>query len=253
MTLDKRFLISIPISNGTYKEFIDSIITLAVNKASAYVCVANVHMLVEAYRDPDFARVVENADLITPDGMPLAKAIKSFYGINQERVAGMDILTDLLNIAEKKKLGVYFYGGSPEMLTNTNRFISIKYPNLKISGLYSPPFRALSIEEEADDIIKINNASASIIFVVLGCPKQEKWMYRMKGKINAVMIGIGGALPVLIGMQKRAPYWMQKNSLEWLWRFQQEPRRLFKRYFITNAMFLGLYYKALLNKFFNRK
>ncbi|QEC78085.1 WecB/TagA/CpsF family glycosyltransferase [Mucilaginibacter ginsenosidivorax] len=252
MTSNKRFLISIPISKGTYKECIKSIVELGTKKVSSYVCVANVHMLVEAHQDTDFANVVKNADIITPDGMPLAKAIKSLYGIKQERIAGMDLLPDLLKKAEQDNLGVYFYGGTTEMLDNTKSYLSINYPALRISGVYSPPFRSLSAKEEAEVAKKINDAAPSIVFVVLGCPKQEKWMSAMKGKIDAVMIGVGGALPVLVGMQKRAPGWMQKNSLEWLFRLCQEPNRLFKRYFVTNTIFLILYYRALLNKFLNK-
>ena len=250
--VDKKFLISISISNCKYEEFINSIISLGESKTSSYLCVANVHMLVEAYFDSSFASVVNNADLITPDGLPLAKAINSLYGLKQERVAGMDLLPDLLSVAEQKGLGVYFYGGSQQMLDNTNDYVNAEYPGLKLSGLYSPPFRELSVEEEASIVERINSSGASIVFVVLGCPKQEKWMNKMKGKVNAVMIGIGGALPVLVGMQKRAPLWMQKNSLEWFFRLCQEPKRLFKRYFITNTVFISLYSKALLTKFFNR-
>lgn len=247
--LDKLFLISMPISKGTYKQFISSIVHFAENKRSSYVCVANVHMLIEAYKSKAFANYVSNADLITPDGMPLAKAIKALYGVKQERVAGMDLLPDLLSIAEERKLGVFFYGGSQQMLNLTSEHLTNTYPDLIISGLYSPPFRELSQQEETDVIGLINNSNPSIVFVILGCPKQEKWMYEMRNKIQAVMIGVGGALPVMIGMQKRAPFWMRKNSLEWLFRLYQEPRRLFKRYFSTNFIFLGLYFKALVVKF----
>lgn len=205
-------------------------------------------MTIEAYWDPKFAEMVNNADLITPDGMPLAKAMKLLYGFQQDRVAGMDILPDLLRKAEEENLGVFFYGGTDEMLQKTKTFVQLTYPKLKEQAYYSPPFRALTAEEEDSVIQRINDSGAHLVFVALGCPKQEKWMASMKGRINACMLGIGGALPVMIGMQKRAPMWMQKMSLEWLYRLFQEPKRLFKRYLVTNLLFLCLLIKTLIMK-----
>jgi len=116
--------------------------------------------------------------------------------------------------------------------------------------MYSPPFRWLTEGEEEKIVSNIANSGANMVFVALGCPKQERWMSEMKNQIPAVMVGVGGALPVLVGLQKRAPVWMQKNSLEWFYRLMQEPRRLFKRYFVTNSMFLYLLFKekAKVNK-----
>lgn len=239
-------VISISFRIQTFQTFIDSILSHALKIKSSYTCVANVHMAIEAYWDPEFAAVVNNADLVTPDGMPLAKAIKLLYGVNQERVAGMDLLPELLKAAEQKELSVFFYGGTEEMLLKTKEFVEAYYPKLKKHAYHSPPFRALTEEEENEDINRINEFGAHLVFVALGCPKQEKWMAKMKGKIHASMVGIGGALPVIIGMQKRAPIWMQKLSLEWLFRLIQEPRRLFKRYFITNSLFIVLLIRQLI-------
>ena len=135
----------------------------------------------------------------------------------------------------------------------TRAYLDDNYPDLSIKGLYSPPFRALTPEEETRTIEKINASGAKLVFVVLGCPKQEQWMASMAGKVNAVMIGIGGALPVLIGIQKRAPKWMQNAGLEWLFRLVQEPKRLFKRYAVTNSVFLYLLSRELVKKTFSRK
>lgn len=239
-----KHIISLFISTGSYASFIDRILELARKKQSSYICVANVHMTIEAYWDKKFADFVNKADLVTPDGMPLAKAMKLLYGIQQDRVAGMDLLPDLLKKAEEENLGVFFYGGTDEMLRKTKVFVQETYPNLKEQAYYSPPFRALTAEEEISVIQRINDSGAHLVFVALGCPKQEKWMAGMKGKINACMLGIGGALPVMVGMQKRAPQWMQKLSLEWLYRLIQEPRRLFKRYFVTNTLFVWQLFKA---------
>lgn len=200
-------------------------------------------MCIEAHDNKDFADVVNNADLVTPDGMPLAKAMKWLYGIEQERVAGMDLLPDLLREAEENNLNVYFYGGSEQMQEQAKKFVKAQYPALNAVGFHSPPFRPLTAQEEEDVVKSINASDAHLVFVALGCPKQEKWMAAMKGRVQACMVGIGGALPVLIGEQKRAPVWMQRSSLEWLYRLSQEPQRLFKRYAYTNTKFIYLLLK----------
>jgi N-acetylglucosaminyldiphosphoundecaprenol N-acetyl-beta-D-mannosaminyltransferase len=233
-------LIHFDLSIGEYSAFIKGIIDLAKRKSSSIVCVANVHMFVEAYRDNSFCKVTRQADIVTPDGKPLTWGMRLLYGIRQERVAGSDILPDLIKQSEELGLSVFFYGGSQKMLDETGAFLNREYPNFKIAGLYSPPFRILSDEENLAILSMINNSAADMVMVVLGCPKQEKWMASMKGKINAVMIGIGGALPLFIGVQKRAPLWMQDYGLEWLFRLAIEPRRLFKRYAVTNSIFIYL-------------
>lgn len=241
----KRKVVSLDIDCISYNLFVSKIVEFAMDKVSSYICVSNVHMCVEAYDNSHFAFIVNGADLVTPDGMPLAKAIKFLYGQSQDRVAGMDLLPDLLSEAENEGLSCYIYGGSNEMLKNSENYIRNKYPNLHC-GYYSPPFRALTEVEKEEVIKRINEFGAHLVFVALGCPKQEKWMAEMKGKINACMLGIGGALPVMIGMQDRAPEWMQKASLEWLYRLMQEPKRLFKRYAYTNTKFLYLLMKQKL-------
>lgn len=249
----KKNILSLNITTGTYKSFLERIHTLAVAQTSSYVCVANVHMTMEAYWDPTFAAAVNGADLVTPDGMPLAKGIKSLYGIQQDRVAGMDLLPDLLKMAEKENLGVFFYGGTQAMLDQTKGYVEKRYPQLANVQFYSPPFRPLTSDEEKEVVENINASGAHLVFVALGCPKQERWMASMKGRIQACMLGIGGALPVMIGMQKRAPKWMQKFSLEWLYRLGQEPKRLFKRYFITNTAFVYLFTKQKFHSYFKKK
>jgi N-acetylglucosaminyldiphosphoundecaprenol N-acetyl-beta-D-mannosaminyltransferase len=234
------------VSTGSFNSMADEIISLASAAESATVCVANVHMLVEAHQDVSFAEVVNNADLVTPDGMPLVWAMRLLHGIKNDRVAGMDLLPRLLSLALDKNLPVFFYGGSQKMLDATNIYIQKNYSLLKVAGMYSPPFRPLLAEEEAAVAERINNSGARLVFVVLGCPKQEKWMNTMKGKIHAAMVGVGGALPVLVGEQKRAPAWMQKNGFEWLYRLVQEPGRLWKRYFYTNTVFILLLVRAKL-------
>jgi len=246
--MNKLHIISIDLNTSPYSAFVDRIMTLGRERISSYVCVANVHMVIEAHNNPDFAAVVNNADLATPDGMPLVKGLKLLYGINQERVAGMDLLPDLLCAADKEGQSIFIYGSTDDVLQSMTDRIAADHPMLKIAGAYSPPFRPLSDEEDADTVKRINASAANLVFVALGCPKQEIWMARNKGKINAVMLGVGGAFPVYAGLQSRAPLWVQKASLEWLYRLCQEPRRLFKRYLVTNTIFIALMMIELLRK-----
>jgi len=145
-------VISLFLTQAPYAFFVQKIVELAKTNQSSYTCVANVHMTIEAHWDQKFAEVVNNADLVTPDGMPLAKAMSLLYGIQQERVAGMDLLPDLLKEAEKQKLSVFFYGGTQEMLDKTKEYVQVNYPKLNKQHYFSPPFRALTAEEETDII-----------------------------------------------------------------------------------------------------
>jgi len=249
----KKTIISFNVTIGSYQSFIDQIVNLIADAKSCYICVANVHMLIEAYRDQSFASIVNNAELTTPDGMPLALSMDLIHGIKQDRVAGMDLLPDLLKESENKKFPVYFYGGTQEMLDKTKDYLLLNYPSCPVAGLHSPPFRVLTETEDNEIIEVINKSGAKLLFVALGCPKQEKWMSKMQGRIHMPMIGIGGALPVMVGIQKRAPTWVQKASLEWLYRLVQEPKRLFRRYAVTNSLFLTLLLKTVLEKKLGKK
>jgi len=241
--LSKERILSVNVSRGKRTEFVNSILELGRKRKSSYVCLANVHMLIEAHWSESFKKVVNGADIVTPDGMPVTKSFNTLYGIQQERVDGMSLLPLLLEKSIEENLSVYFYGSSAEIIKRTMSFIKRDYPSLNVVGMYSPPFRYLTEAEEEAVIDNIASSGANIVFVALGCPKQEQWMADMRGRIPSVMVGIGGALSVLIGLQKRAPLWMQRNSLEWLYRLLQEPKRLFKRYFITNSTYLYLLFK----------
>jgi N-acetylglucosaminyldiphosphoundecaprenol N-acetyl-beta-D-mannosaminyltransferase len=246
-------LLNFPLNLGTYGNFIEHIVQSAYTKNSDYTCVANVHMLIEARKNPSFAEIVNKAANVAPDGMPLVWALRLLYGIKQERVAGMDLLPDLLSRLEHEDVSVFFYGGTDEILDKAKGYIKKTYPSLQVAGLYSPPFRTLTADEENAIVDRINSSGAGIVFVILGCPKQEKWMASMRGRVKAMMIGVGGALPVMVGMQERAPRWMQRLGLEWFHRMMQEPVRLFKRYAVTNSLFLYLLVKECISVKFLRK
>ena len=234
-----RKIIKSLISIGKYQEFISNILQLSSEKKSSYVCISNVHMTIEAYLDEKFSKIVNTADMATPDGMPLAKAMKLLYGIDQDRVAGMDLMPDLMKNSEEQGLSIFLYGSTEETLAQIVSKAKLEFPHLKLD-VYSPPFRELTKEEKEDIVQRINNINPDFVFVALGCPKQEKWMAEHKNKVNSCMIGFGGALEVYAGVKDRAPKWMQDYSLEWLYRFIQDPKRLWKRYLVTNSLFIIL-------------
>ena len=240
--MNKKRVVSIDISIGKYQDFLKNLLSLSTEKNSSYVCISNVHMTIKAYLDKDFRAIVNNAEIATPDGMPLAKAIKFIYGISQDRVAGMDLIEDLFKECKKHDKSVFIYGSTDDTLEKVTSKVKNDFPNLKLTN-YSPPFRALSDNEKSNIITMINDCNPDFVFVALGCPKQEKWMAEHKDKINSCMIGLGGAVEVYAGVKDRAPLWMQKYSLEWLYRLAQDPKRLWKRYFVTNSLFIILFIK----------
>jgi N-acetylglucosaminyldiphosphoundecaprenol N-acetyl-beta-D-mannosaminyltransferase len=194
-------------------------------------------MLIEAKKSIEFNNVLNNADITTPDGMPVAKTLSLKHKINQERVSGMDLFPALIRECSNRDKSIFLYGSTDNVLASIVNKAKDTYPKLDIQ-YYSPPFRFLSHKEKEDVIININRFNPDFLFVALGCPKQEKWMAEHKGIINSCMIGFGGAFAVYAGHQKRAPKWMYENSLEWLYRLLLEPKRLFRRYFVTNSLFI---------------
>ncbi|MTI29792.1 WecB/TagA/CpsF family glycosyltransferase [Xanthovirga aplysinae] len=249
--MEKRTVINSQITTGSFDEFIENIFDLVGRKKSSYVCCANVHMLIEAYKDNAFNKVLNEADLVTPDGTPLSKVIKWFDKIDQERVAGMDLMPTLLEEAERRGKSVYFYGSTVEVLSKIRKKVSKNFPNLNIAGTFSPPFRPLIDSEDQEVVDDINMANPDILFVALGCPKQEKWMAAHKEKLNTCMIGVGQSFMVFAGVEKRLPLWARNLSLEWAYRLYQEPRRLWKRYLFTNSMFIFLILRNLFPKLYN--
>lgn len=250
MTLEllppKQSVIGFPVTAVPFDHQIELILKWAKRRMSKVVCVANVHMLMEAHRNPKFAAVLSTADLVTPDGMPLVWLMNLLGGWRQNRVAGMDILLALCHQVSAKKISVFFVGSEQETLDRMKVRLQQEFPQLQIAGMEPLPFRPLNSKEDADIVEKINNSEAGIVFVSLGCPKQEIWMNEHQGKINTVMLGLGGVFPIYAGLHKWAPLWVRKLGLEWLYRLAQEPRRLWKRYYQTIPPFLYLALKQLI-------
>jgi len=197
-------------------------------------------MVMEAYDDPKFLQVVNESDLVTPDGMPLVWMMRLLGKKDQERVYGPELTLRVLKAAVEEGIPVGFYGSSPEVLENLVSNVKRRYTGLRVVYAYSPPYRELSAQEEEEVVRSIRESRAKILFVGLGCPKQERWMANHKGKIDAVMVGVGAAFDFHAGHVRQAPPWMQRMGLEWLFRLIMEPGRLWKRYVKHNPRFLAL-------------
>lgn len=239
-------VIGFPVTALPFNAQVDLILKWANHRLSRVVCVANVHMLMEAHSNRDFASVLETADLVTPDGMPLVWLMNLMGVSNQDRVAGMDILIALCDRASTENIGVFFLGSQSEILDRMSTRLEQDFPGLKRVGMEPLPFRPMTPAEDEAIIRKINKSGAGVVFVSLGCPKQELWMHQHRGKIQAVMVGLGGAFPVYAGVHKWAPGWVRRWGFEWCYRLIQEPRRLWKRYYNTIPPFIFLATKQLL-------
>jgi N-acetylglucosaminyldiphosphoundecaprenol N-acetyl-beta-D-mannosaminyltransferase len=247
--MKKRLVLSTTISVGRYKEFINEVFALVRYKVPSYVCFANVHMVVEGHRSHEFQKIINDAAIVAPDGRPISLFLKHFEQMHQDRVCGMDLLPDLLRRAELYGKSVYFYGSTDELLQTIVEKASREFPALTIAGTYSPPFREMTDAENEEAIERIKKSNADLVFVSLGCPKQEKWMHANKDKIGACLLGLGQAFKTYAGVEKRLPKWMRNLSLEWLYRLYLEPGRLWKRYFFTNTYFLVQVLNLSLSRF----
>ncbi len=246
--LKEIHILPIRVDNTNYKDTANRILTWAVSEEKRYICFANVHMVMEAHRDDHFRKIINKSDLVTPDGMPLVWTMRILGLKNQTRVYGPTLTLKLCDAASRIGLPVGFYGGSPLAIKKMVRNISNRFPSLRIDYQSSPPFRSLKAEEDKAAIQRINNSGIKILFVGLGCPKQEHWMFNHLGKINAIMIGVGAAFDYHAGLKKQAPSWMMRMGLEWLFRLFHEPRRLWRRYLFNNPRFLYLVGRQILKE-----
>jgi N-acetylglucosaminyldiphosphoundecaprenol N-acetyl-beta-D-mannosaminyltransferase len=241
-------VISLMVDTISLEDSLRTVMEWGLAHKPAYVCFANVHMVIEAQKDPHFQKQVQDASLVLPDGRPIVKAFQWLHGIRLERKAGMDFLPQVLETVHQHQGHIFIYGSTAQVQEAMMRRIALDFPAVRVAGRITPPFRKLSPEEIQTHIGQINASGAHIVIVSLGCPKQEKWMAENSGSIRAVLLGLGGALEVFAGIRKRAPEWMQHNSLEWLYRLYQEPRRMFKRYLYTNTYFIFLLAKKMFRR-----
>ena len=205
---------------------------------SRYVCLCNAHSVVTGRRDAKFRQVIEAADTAAPDGSPVAWLMRIRGVPSQERIDGPSLMWRYAEQATLDGTPIFLYGTTPDTLDKLIAKLGYAFPGLRIAGHYSPPFKPLSTEEEDQVVDMINGSGARVVFVGLGCPRQETWMADISERIPAVLVGVGAAFDYHAGVIRRAPRWMQRNGLEWFYRLCAEPRRLWRRYFTTNTLFL---------------
>lgn len=249
-SLPEQQVLNTSVTALKFNKAIQTILQWAHKHESRAVCVANVHMLMEAHWCPKFAHHLRNADMVTPDGMPLVWMMKLLGRKEQNRVAGMDILQSLCQQASAENIKVFFVGSQPSILAQMRSRLEREYPNLDIVAMKPLPFRPLTNKEDEDLVEEINQSGAGLVFISLGCPKQERWMAEHQGQVQSTMIGLGGAFPVYAGLKSWAPLWVRQAGLEWLYRLVQEPTRLFSRYSKTIPPFLFLACIQLLSHYF---
>ncbi len=238
MTRKGAKILGVFIDAPDWKTALERISSWAARRESRYVCITNVHSVVTATQDTAFGNVVCEADMATPDGAPVAWMLRKLGFADQQRINGPDLMWRYCAQASQRGESIFLYGGTDETLAILQPKLLAAFPGLTIAGSISPPFRALTVEEDAADVARMNASGAGTVWVSLGCPKQEKWMAAHRGRVNAVMIGVGAAFDYHAGTIQRAPLWMQRNGLEWLHRLASEPGRLWKRYLVTNTLFV---------------
>jgi len=210
----------------------------AATRESRYVCICNAHSVVTASQNKQFMQVIEQADMATPDGAPVAWMLRRQGAAEQGRVSGPDLMLDYCAYASASGETIFLLGSTQDTLVRLVANLRQRWPALVIAGTCSPPFRQLTQDEDNAIVQQINASGAGTVWVSLGCPKQEHWMAAHRGRVQGVMVGVGAAFDFHAGTVRRAPAWMRKNGLEWLHRFWSEPRRLGRRYLVTNTQFL---------------
>lgn len=213
---------------------------LNIKMDSTYITVNNVHTVIEACRNNSFKKILNESIISLPDGKPLSIIAKLKGDKNINRIFGPTFIEKTIDWGQKDELKHYFFGGSESTLTGMLKKIEQQFPEAVIAGTYSPPYsEKFSKTDNKKFIEQMNNSNADIFWIGLGAPKQEIWMYENYKKLNkGIMIGIGAGFDYLAGKTKHAPEWMKNLALEWLYRLIQEPRRLWKRYLVTNTLFL---------------
>lgn len=247
-TPGKQLVVSTGISKTSYSEVIELCERWALERKSAvahmahYICIVSVHGVMLAHDDPEFSKILNEADVATPDGMPVVWALRSFGAREQQRVYGPTLMLELCSRAAACGLRIFLYGGSQTTLPLLEARLRARFPSLLIAGSYSPPFRTLTDAEEEHITKLIRDSDADIVFVGIGTPKQENWMYRHRACFpGLILIGVGAAFDFHAGRTRQAPRWVQRTGLEWFFRLMVEPARLWRRYVLITPRFLPLW------------
>ncbi len=241
-----RSVLGVHVAVSSYDELIQKSLPWARQRQSRALFFAAVHMVMESIQDPVALARLNDAGTIFPDGMPLVWALRMLGERRAQRVCGADATAALLAAAEEAGISAGFYGGSPAALDVLIGVVRLRHPNLNVAYVESPPFRALTAEEDTAIVERIAASGAQLLFVGLGCPKQEHWIIEHLGRVHALMFAVGAAFDFIAGSKRRAPRWMQRCGLEWVFRLAIEPRRLANRYLKHNPRFVLKFLRQLL-------
>jgi N-acetylglucosaminyldiphosphoundecaprenol N-acetyl-beta-D-mannosaminyltransferase len=247
-TAEARRILGMRVDATSYAHAAQEILRWAGLGESRYVCVATVNNVIEAYDDPEYRAIMEAADLVTPDGMPLVWGLRLLGLTTATRVYGPDLTPIVCQLAAEQGVPVGFYGGDRDVVDELTARLGRQFPGLIVSYQASPPFRPLTPDEERSTVEDLDRSGARILFVGLGTPKQEQWMAAHKHEVRAVMLGVGAAFDFLAGRKRQAPRLVQRSGLEWLYRLVHEPRRLWRRYLYRNPRFVALFAAQLLRE-----
>jgi exopolysaccharide biosynthesis WecB/TagA/CpsF family protein len=243
----KHDLFGIGVSATNYAASAVIILNAAANHVSATVTHLPVHGIVTAALDAKYRSQVNSFDIVAPDGQPVRWALNHFYHVGlTDRVYGPELMLRLCEGAAEQDIGVYLFGSSPQVIAALKAKLIERFPRLQVVGCESPPFRPLTAEEDAQVVERINDSGAGLVFLGLGCPRQDIFAFEHRRKLKAVQMCVGAAFDFIAENKRMAPAWMQRASLEWLFRLTQEPRRLWKRYLFTNTVFLLLLGRRLI-------
>ena len=240
-TLPSHHILGMRVDATSYGDATCRIVAWARGRESRYVCVASVNNVMQSHDAPAFRRLMNDADLVTPDGMPLVWGLRSLGAPGASRVRGTNLVTALCNRLCEEGVPVGLYGGSPQVLEDLLAALKARWPRLKIGYAWSPPFRPLTDTEDEMVVAALATSPVRVLLVGLSTPKQDEWMARHRGRIPAVMVGVGAAFDFLSGGKRQAPGFMQRAGMEWLFRLATEPRRLWRRYLAQNPRFLVLF------------
>lgn len=243
--MDYHSVLGMRVDATTYAEASRTVTAWADEGRPRYVCVANVHVTMETYDSPEFRRMVNAADMVVPDGTPLAWMLRFMGKRGMQRVYGPTLTLHVCEAAAAAGTPVGFLGGTPEALQGVAERMKSLYPELKVAYAFSPPFRPLEKGEHEEMMRALAASGARILFVGLGCPKQERWMAEHSAEYRGVMLGVGAAFNFHAGTVRQAPGWVQRIGMEWAFRFLMEPRRLWRRYLMHNPRFLFLAFLQL--------
>ena len=245
----KRDVFGVEVSVTSCQQATECIMQAANAAQSAVVSCHAVHALVTTANDESLRAAANDFEMITPDGQPVRWALNTLHGCRlRERVYGPQLTLDVCQSAAEEGVPVYFYGGSEEAVGKMARHLRSKFPSLQIAGCESPPFRELTEAEEDAMVARLNESGARIVFIGLGFPKQDIFAARFQGRLNAVLMCVGAAFDFHAQLKSQAPHWMQAVGLEWFYRLCQEPRRLWKRYLVTNSIFMWKFFGAWLRR-----